>query len=311
MNSPKHSDSLETRQRTIALILDECKAKRLDATYDMVNQHYRWFNDWYRGRLFTGQLIRRTGVKFKPRVTLQRRVGEVTETIAYMCDTTHGNVSKIPANQYFVGGYVSGTSDIKWTDADWARFPGARKFRIYQGFGVPPAISDYDEIDVEQGAVTPAEAAQLVRARVLGGIQWTGIYADDSYAAETATAIQALGDNIWNGHVVLRLADWSLDHAGAVAKVGTKIHGMSCIGVQFASPSSNPHTMIPGTNVTLTEANMDLSVVDATWIPSHGWGANVTAPTTPPPVSMTAMAVILPTGATRRLMSADGGVTWH
>jgi len=305
------SGSLEERQHTIQLILDECRIKGLQATYDTVNQHYAWYNRWYRGYITTGQLIGRTGVRFRSRITVTRKLGEVTDKTTYMADTTSGGVSHIPATMDYVGGYVSGSGGIEWTAADWARFPKARKFRIYQGNGPAPAIGDYDEIDVEKGAVTPAEAAQLVKARVLGGITWTGIYADDSYAAETAKAIQALGENIWNGHVVLRLADWSLSAAQATAKIGTHIHGMSCVGVQFASPSSNPHTVIPGTTVTLSQANVDLSIVDATWIPSKGWGANITAPAVTPPPAMQAMAVILPSGATKRLLSSDGGATWR
>ena len=311
MNSRKLSDSLEARQQRIGFILDECRKRRINATFDKVNQHYAWFNRWYRNEISTGQLMGRTGVKFRSRVTLTRKLGEVTESVTYLTDATHSNVSRIPTDAGYVGGYVSGTPDIRWTSDDWARFPNARQLRIYQGYGTPPPIADYDEIDVESGAVTPQEAAQLVRARVLGGVQWTGIYAGDSNAAATAAAIQALGDNIWNGHVVLRLADWSLSHADAAAKIGTHIHGMSCVAVQFASPTSNPHTLIPGTSVTLSEANVDLNVVDATWIPSRGWGANITGPAVPPIQAMQAIAVILPSGATKRLMSSDGGATWR
>ena len=311
MSSPTPSDRIRERHQRIAFILEECGRHRISATFDKVNQHYDWFNRWYRKEISTGQLMGRTGVKFRPRVTLSRKLGEVAESVTYLTDATHDNVSHIPSNVGYVGGYVSGTPDIRWSSDDWARFPNARRLRIYQGYGPPPAISDYDEIDVETNAVTPQEAAQLVRARVLGGVKWTGIYADDSNAAATAAAIQALGDNIWNGHVVLRLADWSLSHAEAVAKIGTHIHGMSCVAVQFASPTSNPHTLIPGTDVTLSQANVDLNVVDATWIPSQGWGANITGPAVPPVQAMQAMAVILPSGATKRLMSSDGGVTWR
>ena len=35
--------------------------------------------------------------------------------------------------------------------------------------------------------------------------------------------------------------------------------------VQWASPSSNPGTLVPGTGLTLTQANCDLSVADKSW----------------------------------------------
>lgn len=228
-----------------------------------------------------------------------------------MVDTIHGSVSHIPVSTRYVGGYVSGTADIMWTPGDWARFPDSRHIRIFQGHGELPDLRAFDEIDVESGAVTPAEAASIVRTRVLAGIPWTGIYADDANLAATAEAIRAYGASIWNGHVSCRLADWSLSEEEATAKVGLRIHGMTCMGVQWASPTSNPRTLLPGTSLTLREANADLSVVDATWIPSGGWGLPAPTHPTPVPADETAVLVILPTGLSRRVTSLDGGATWH
>lgn len=278
---------------------------------DRVARNIAWYRRWYRGHISLGQLINRTGVKMRPKVTVQRRVDMTRDGTTIMVDTIHESVSHIPVSTKYIGGYVSGTSDIIWTPDDWSRFPHSRHVRIFQGHGDLPDIRSFDEIDVESGAVSPGEAASIVRTRVLAGIPWTSIYADDANLAATAEAIRAYGASIWNGHVTCRLADWSLSEDEAVTKVGTRIHGMTCMGVQWASPTSNPHTLLPGTSLTLDAANVDLSVVDATWVPSGGWGLPAPTHPTPTPVAENAVLVILPGGGFRQVVSTDGGHTWH
>jgi|SRR6267378_2694412 len=231
--------------------------------------------------------------------------------VAVMVDTIGSDATHIPAGIPDVGGYVSGTSDIIWTAGEWARFPNSKHVRIWQGFGTRPSITGFDVIDVEAGAVTVAEAAQAVRDRVAAGIHWTTLYGTDSTLAALSAAIQAEGHTVWDGHVNAWLADWNLSGTTAAAKLGTFIHGMSCVGVQWASPSSNPNTLIPGTKLTLKVANCDLSVVDAGWIPSGGF--TDPNPPKPAPVPTTAHGVVvhLPDGGTRNVVSSDNGVTWH
>lgn len=202
----------------------------------------------------------------------------------WMADTTSGGVNNIPANAPFVGGYVSGLNGVEWGPNQWNRFSGT-KIRIYQGIG-PIGPHDYDEIDVESEAVTPQQAAQLHKIRVDAGIGWTNIYGTDSSIQQTNQAIIDLGGNYWIGHVTCRLANWDLDEEHATALVGTSIHGATCVGVQWASDSSNPNTLIPGTNITLKAGNVDLSVVDATWVPSF------TAPPPAPPQASRSLVVV-------------------
>jgi len=276
-----------------------------------VDRHLDWYRRWNRGHIALGHLMNRTGVKMRPKVTIQRKVDMTTDGTTLMVDTIHGSVGHIPESIKYVGGYVSGTPDIKWTTEDWARFPGARHIRIFQGYGDLPDVHSFDAVDIESGAVTPAEAASIVRTRVLAGIPWTHLYGTDATLAETGAAIRAYGNSIWNGHVSAWLADWNLNESEAAAKIGTQIHGMTCMAVQWASPSSNPNTLVPGTNVTLKAANCDLSVCDATWIPSGGWGTP--KPATPPPAHAP-MPGILVYGAalqSRKVTSTDGGVTWR
>lgn len=221
-------------------------------------------------------------------------------------DATHTNAGKLPTGIPVVIGYSSGTPDIKWTAGDFARFTG-KKIANFQGYGAAPALGLMQELDVEAGALTPTGAANLVAQRVVAGYQWTTIYGSDSTLAAVSAAVRALGTKIWVGHVLCRLSDWDLNEEQAAALVGTQIHGMTCAGVQWASDTSNPHTVIPGTTLTLSEAPCDLSVVLTNW-------ADLVAQYQPPapqaPPVQTAVLVTLPGGGYKVVHSTNGGGSW-
>lgn len=228
-----------------------------------------------------------------------------------MVDTIHADTSEVPVGVVDVGGYISGTSDIDWTAGDWSRFPNSRKFRIWQGYNAYHDIHGFDIIDVESGAVTPQGAADAVRQRVQAGIPWTTIYGGDSALAQCADLIKAMGANIWNGHVNAWLADWNLNQIEATALLKTAIHGMTCVAVQWASPSSNPNTPLPGSGLTLRQSNCDLSVALQYWQPSQGWDA----PLPPPPPVKTYHGVLVTTDAAgdfvaRQVVSTDD-INWQ
>lgn len=232
--------------------------------------------------------------------------------VAVMLDTIHASVRNVPGNASFVAGYVSGTPDIQWTETDWALFPHSRKIRIYQGYGPEPALGDFDVLDCEPGALSPQQCADIIEQRVLHGYQWTTVYGGDAMLAQVSTLVQEKGEYIWNGHVNVWYADWNLDQAEAAALLGTTIHSMTVVAVQWASPSSNPHTAVPGSNLTLSAANVDISAVDVDWVPSSA----------PPPVPV---PVPVPVGglkgyvvfqdsagalSSHSVSSPDGGKTW-
>jgi len=207
----------------------------------------------------------------------------VSVTTTIMADTIAASEKvdpKMLAGIKYVGGYVSGTPDILWTPEEWASLSASQiKVRIWQGYGNGVALHDFDEIDVESGAVTPSEAAHVIEQRVAAGITWTQVYGTRASLAATAAAVKALGEAVWIGHVTCRLADWNLSREEANGLVGTFVEGMTCTGVQWASPESNPNTIMPGpSGKTLRQANCDLSVVDANWVPS----LVVKPPVTPP-----------------------------
>ena len=65
------------------------------------------------------------------------------------------------------------------------------------------------------------------------------------------------------------LANWNLSEAEADAALGTAIAGIRIVGVQWASPTSNPGTKVPGSNLTLAQAQLDLSVTVPGWFATH------------------------------------------
>ena len=83
-----------------------------------------------------------------------------------MIDTIHDDVSNIPVNTPKVAGYITGSPDIRWTTADWDRFPKAGKVRINQdGFTDVSEAGIADVADYEAGAFTEAQVLEWVKLR--------------------------------------------------------------------------------------------------------------------------------------------------
>lgn len=200
-----------------------------------------------------------------------------------MLDTIGANAGNIPLGTPYVAGYPAGLAPVTWTPSDFARFTGSRIVRIHNGAGNPLAPHLYDVMDIETGALTPQGATQLHRERVDAGIPWSTLYGTDANLALTIALIQNMGDHYWIGHVNTWLANWNLNQAEAEALIGTEIHGATCVGVQWASPTSNPLTVVPGGNETLRAANVDISVVDAGYFPS---GIETVVPVQPNPAPL-------------------------
>jgi hypothetical protein len=220
---------------------------------------------------------------------------------------TSGN---IPADAPMVGVYVSGEGDVPWDSAEEARFQGSRINRIYQGAGNYPGVGGYDMIDVETGAVTPAQCASEIEKRAQNHFDQTIVYATDGNLEAVSAAIAASPGEPLEHEVLCFLADWNLNEAEAEAKLGTIIHGMACVGVQWASPSSNPNTICPGTEKNLKQLNVDLSVVDASVMPIDKLPVSMTPPPGP---SISGLIVYDAAGGaftSKSLTSNDGGRTW-
>lgn len=138
-----------------------------------------------------------------------------------------------------VAGYVTGTPDIRWTAKDFARVPDTcAVLRIDQSNSDVPALADVRRVkDIEPGASTEHTAITVARERLHAGRNLIAyIDAADLHAFEELVAAARLP-------------------AGKI------------IAYQYASPSSNPRLTLPGTHVSITEADCDLSVILTSYLP--------------------------------------------
>lgn len=180
-----------------------------------------------------------------------------------MIDATHRNAGNIPAGTPKVAGYVTGTPDIEWTQQDWKRFPQAGAVRVDQSPNLAAYASNAGSVaDIEPGAGTVWAFAAASKSRLgLGRLLWC--YCSQSALGEVSTTLKAAGIpldkcGVW-------LANWNLSQDEANAALGTVIEGIRVVAVQWASPSSNPATQVPGSRLTLAQAQVDLSVTIPGW----------------------------------------------
>lgn len=169
-----------------------------------------------------------------------------------LIDTIGADAHNIPAGAELVAGYDTGPSWLRWPASAWARFKG-RKVHIDQERG---ARGTSPVSDIENGAKLIEEAIGDARIRKGRHMTTTFYVAASNYAAARA-AVAAAGLVDW---VFYWIANWNLSEAEAAALLGGRI-----VAVQFASPSSNPTTRLPGSRLTLKQANCDLSVVADGW----------------------------------------------
>lgn len=190
-------------------------------------------------------------------------------TILTTVDTIHKFVPNIPEDSSAIQqvcGYVTevgNQGDIKWTQADWDRFPAYVKRTIAQ---LPQNDPSADILDVETGAATDPTAVSWIKMRHMQQLP-AHIYVDAANVDALYSAVAAAGEL---ANTYLWLADWNLDEAEATALLGTKYKGFPVDAVQWASPSSNPNTPLPGSQFTLRETSCDLSVSH----PFSGWQAS-------------------------------------
>jgi hypothetical protein len=166
-------------------------------------------------------------------------------------DCPSGSVEHLPRNVPVIWPYVTGTPSIRWTGEQIAQFPHSRIIRVDQGFESRSPF-DADEFDIEAGAWSDDAIAGIVAERRTR--RWsTRLYGTwDTYGAvKQELAARGIGQSVF-----WRIADWDLDQHFA----DLELHGDVYAG-QWASPSSNPRTILPGTRLTLAEANADLSVM--------------------------------------------------
>ena len=179
-------------------------------------------------------------------------------------DATHAYVGNIPLNARGVMGYVTQAtpeSGIQWADEDWARFPYAGKMRIDQSGSLSPfATLAADVADIEYGAGTMGAFLTAARERKGRGHDSTLYISYDNFES----AVQDVASSGLSSSVLYAIADWSLSLEQASAFIGARNIQL----VQWASPTSNPDTLVPGSTKTLAEAKVDLSVKASGWFGS-------------------------------------------
>ncbi len=191
-------------------------------------------------------------------------IGRGSTTVGtLMIDAIQANAGNIPVSTPKVAGYVTGTPDIRWTQSDWERFPDAGTVHIDQS----PELAAYGsnaasvaDIEAEAGTVSAFVTASQSRLR-LGRLLWC--YGTETTISEVSAALKGAGIPL--GRCGAWLANWNLSQAEANAALGTSIADIRIVGVQWASPTSNPATIMPGSNLTLSQAQVDLSVTVPGW----------------------------------------------
>lgn len=181
-------------------------------------------------------------------------------------DATHANVKNLPGNLIAVMGYDTGTPDIAWTASDWARFPLAGEVHVDQSASLSRfAEGKSDVADVEPFAGTVDAFISAARAREEMNLDST-IYI--SYNPLFAAIKQFDAAKLKRVRWFVADYGWSMKQAISFLNAHSQ-----AVGVQFASPGSNPRTRLPGSTLTLGEAGADLSVKRASWFPSPALAA--------------------------------------
>lgn len=220
----------------------------------MTGHLYYWVADW---NLSRAEAVQRLGGA--------HQVGNMVDCTGAAFDVCRAT------NAERMAGYVTGSEGVAWTPAQFAlaaaNEPGRNQravLRIDQSDSDLPLISEAKVAkDIEPGASGDPVAVEVAKQRLAAG---------DDYTLYTSSGnMQALED--------------------AVAAAG--LPPGEIVAYQWASPSSNPGTLLPGTALTIKQAGADLSVVKSSWLPlphqaakNHGSPAhkhslaraNVTAP---------------------------------
>ena len=130
---------------------------------------------------------------------------------ATMIDTIHDDVHNIPVTAPKVAGYSTGTADIRWTAADWDRFPHSGKVRINQDGSTDISEAGVGDVaDYEPGAFTEAQVLEWVKLRKHSNLA-CAVYVATANQATLTRALRAAGHT----GVDLWVANWSLSEAEA------------------------------------------------------------------------------------------------
>lgn len=173
-------------------------------------------------------------------------------------DCLGADAFRLPSGIPAIWPYITGTPDVVWDEREIARIGAKHVYRINQGYNSPSDLYG-DEFDLEAGAYTLGAVVDLTRRRRQHSwstrwyVTWT------SYGQVKGELADAGIDQ----SVFYHIADWNLTQHYA----DLELHGDVFAG-QWASPTTNPSTTLPGYGYTLAELGADLNVllpVDTGW----------------------------------------------
>lgn len=187
------------------------------------------------------------------------------DTYVIQVDATGTNAGRLPFDLIAVMGYVTGENGVQWAAHQWDWFPCAGKVHVDQAPGLPLFAKGLADVaDVETGAATLEQFLEAALERSAVGRQSTLYQSWGDNGTNLAAARAAVAERHIDG-VRYFVANFNWSMQNAINFLNTN---GDAVGVQFASPGSNPHTMMPGSSLTLSDANVDLSVKRASWFPA-------------------------------------------
>lgn len=156
----------------------------------------------------------------------------MTSTPLYGVDCTHVNVSHLPHADVYAG-YITGSSDIKWTDNDWSNYPNA--IRIDQSPVNTTLDETADVLDFENGAATVADIGPWTKAAwnnfhnaVRPGQREPCIYASQNSITTVVNALVSAGER-----ANLAIANYGLTRAEAEIMVENAAGPFPVVWVQY------------------------------------------------------------------------------
>jgi hypothetical protein len=215
--------------------------------------------------------------------------------------TNAGHLTKF--NGAAVAGYVTGSGSVPWTGATFDLFPHKYKVRINQHDNAPALLGNV--FDVETNAWKLSDVVAAIEARHNAN-RHVSVYLSKANLPTLANELTSrkLVASIW-------LANWDLTEAEARAAVEAASGPFPLVAVQFASPSSNPDTEVPGAGGTLKALGADLSVASVPWLDAVAEVPVGQRPPQPPPAPPETGLLITSPLKARKVTSHDHGVTWH
>lgn len=178
--------------------------------------------------------------------------------LVWGADCISASIDHLPVGVPVIWPYLTGSASVRWTSAQAAKYASSIQIWVNQGFNSPgPLVGT--EFDIERGAWTVNDVVDITEERQAKKMVTTAYVTWDDYGHLK----EGLAEIGIDRNVYYRIADWNLDQHLADAM----LHGDIYAG-QWASPTSNPRTLVPGTSTPLATANLDLNVV---FLPLPGW----------------------------------------